>query len=265
VSQPRIVGLTMVRDEDLFVERAIRNALALCDEVIALEHRSIDETPKILARLAAKDGRVRVHAIRHPRESHGFVAPYAGQDVWIAGFDGDQLYDPAGLAALRPRLLAGEFSSFWGVAGRTLNCVGLDTDRGSGRGYLGPPARGTPKLRNFAAIETWDGPHPERMHGGTIRFRAGFRAESSHREFQRMAWEEAPLRSLHLCFVPRSSRRPEAIRSNPAEMAARRTPRGRLRAAARTLRRQPRPPDGKVAAYSQGALVEVDVRPFFSG
>ena len=39
------------------------------------------------------------------------------------------------------------------------------------------------KLYNFNAIESWDGYTPERLHGGNVRFRAGF-ARGDHRMLQ---------------------------------------------------------------------------------
>ena len=259
----RIVGITLVRDEDLFVEQAVGNVLDFCDEVIVLEHRSIDRTPEILDRLAADRPAVRVHRIADPRESHNFVAGYAGEAVWVAGFDGDQLFDPIGLAALRPRLLDGEFDPFWSVVGCGFNCLEVDAAAGTARGYHAPPSRATPKLFNFAAIDAWDGPTPERLHGGTIRFRPGFGADSRSDDLQKLPWEETPLRWLHLCFVRRSSKRPETTRLNPAETVGRHEPRERLRRAASRLLGRPTT-QGKVEAYSRGRVASVDARPFLS-
>ena len=257
----RIVGITLVRDEDLFVEQAIRNVLDFCDEVIALEHRSIDDTPAILERLAGESAKLRVHRIGELADSHDFVADYAGKAVWIVGFDGDQLFDPIGLAALRPRLLDGELDAYWSVVGRGFNCLELDAGAGRARGYHAPPSRGTPKLFNFAAIDAWDGPTRERLHGGTIHFRPGFGGSSRSDDFQRLPWEGTPLRWLHLCFVRRSSRRPETTRLNPAEVAARRAPRERLRrAAARLLARRM----GKIESYSRGPVDSVAAQAFLS-
>ena len=259
----RIVGITLVRDEDLYVEQAVRNVFDFCDEVIVLEHRSIDRTPEILERLADDEPKLRVHRIDDPRDSHDFVAGYAGEPVWVAGFDGDQLFDPIGLAGLRPRLLDGELDAFWSVVGRGFNCLEVDPAAGAARGYHAPPSRATPKLFNFAAIDAWEGPTRERLHGGTIRFRPGFGPESRSDDLQRLPWEETPLRWLHLCFVRRSSQRPETTRLNPAEAAGRREPRERLRRAAARLLGRPEG-QGKVEAYSRGPVASVDARPFFS-
>jgi len=79
-----------VRDEDLFVERAVRNASALCDEWILVDHASRDRTPEILRRLARELPRASFHAIRHPRESHELIRYLAGTPTWIFGVDGDR-------------------------------------------------------------------------------------------------------------------------------------------------------------------------------
>ena len=263
MGEARIVGITLVRDEDRYVEQAIRNVLDFCDEVIALEHRSIDETPVILERLADEAAKLRVHRIRELGDSHAYVAGYAGENVWVAGFDGDQLFDPGGLASVRNRILDGELDGFWSVSGRGFNCVEVDAEAGAARGYHAPPSRGTPKLLNFGAIDAWDGPTPERLHGGTIRFRPGYDGSSRNDDLQSLPWDETPLRWLHVCFVRRSSRRPEATRLNPAEAARRHEPRERLRHAAGRLLRRPAE-QGKVEAYSRGPLETVDARPFLT-
>src|SRR5207244_7269426 len=140
-------------------------------------------------------------------------------------------------------------------------CLDVDPAAGTARGYHAPPSRGTPKLLNFGAIEAWEGPTRERLHGGTIRFRPGYDEGSRSDDLQRLPWEETPLRWLHVCFMARSSRRPETTRLNPAEVAARHAPRERLRrAAARLLGRPP----GTVEADSRGPLETVDARPFLA-
>lgn len=260
----RIVGISLVRDEDLFVEQAVRNVLNFCDEVIVLEHRSIDDTPRILERLAHETLKLRVHSIRDLARSHDYIAGYVGERVWIAGFDGDQLLDPGGLAALRPRVTGGEFDGFWTVAGRTLNCTALDPGSGRAEGYHAPPSRGTPKLLNFAAIEAWEGPTRERLHGGTIHFRPSYEAATRTNELQELSWEETPFRSLHLPFLRRSSRRAATIRLNPTEAAGRRTARARAGRAAHAILRRPLPRPGKLDDYSQGPLAVVDARPFIT-
>ena len=105
----RIVGVGLFRDEDIFVERAVRNVFGFCDELILVDHRSKDGTPEILERVAAESPvPTSVHRVGHASESHDFVKGFAGQDLWAFGLDGDELYDPRGLERFRESLLAGE-------------------------------------------------------------------------------------------------------------------------------------------------------------
>jgi hypothetical protein len=259
----RIVGITLVRDEDLFVERAVRNVLDFCDELILVDHRSRDRTPQILEGIAAeRPDRVRFHRVEDPALSHDLVAPYAGEDVWVFAVDGDELYDPAGLGAFKPRLLDGEFDGWWLIRSNALHTVELDAQRRRARGYLSPPAPSMVKLHNFALIESWDGRHPERLHGSEgLRFKPG--CEPRKLELGRTAaWDESPLRCLHVCFLRRSSReRRGGARVNiPDRNAPRRLPKRiwfRLRIAAGVGRSE-----WKQTHYRTGELVDVDAAPF---
>ena len=103
----RIVGIALLRNEEKYVARSIRNAAGFCDEMLLCDHRSSDQTPQILGELAAELPRVTVHRLQHPRESHDLIKPHVGTNTWILGVDGDEIYDPAGLARLRSRILSG--------------------------------------------------------------------------------------------------------------------------------------------------------------
>ena len=204
-SAPRIVGISLVRNEDRFVDRALRNVLDFCDELHVVDHASTDGTPAILDRLARDAPHVSVVRTDDPRTSHDLIAPYAGRPVWVFGVDGDELYEPERLDRLRARLIAGEFDRWWTVFGHVLHCTALDVDAGIARGHLAPPARSMTKLYNFAAIDEWAGAVPQRLHGGTPRFREGYSADRRLAVFHEIDWEATPFRCLHLCFVPRSS------------------------------------------------------------
>jgi glycosyltransferase involved in cell wall biosynthesis len=180
----RIVGIFLGRNEERFAERVIRNAGDFCDEMLLVDHGSEDRTGEILRGLAkGSGGRWKYFSVTHPRESHDLIAGYAGSETWIFAVDGDEVYDPAGLRRMRGRLLAGEFAGDWCIFGNVLNVRELDREVGVARGHLAPPCRSMTKLYNFAAIEAWDGPCLERLHGGTVRYRAGF-GERSRRELQ---------------------------------------------------------------------------------
>src|SRR4051812_27356846 len=104
----------LVRDEDRFVEWAIRSTIDFCDEFLVCDHESQDETPVILAQLANEFGpKLRVRRCRDSGESHRMIQAYAGTQTWVFGVDGDEIYDRAGLRRFRGRLESGEFDRWW--------------------------------------------------------------------------------------------------------------------------------------------------------
>ena len=96
------------------------------------------------------------------------------------------------------------------LLGNVLHVTKLAKDRRTASGHLAPPCRSMTKLYNFNAIESWDGYTPERLHGGNVRFRAGFTRGDRRMLHEEVGWEEADFRCLHLCFLKRSSRDTES-------------------------------------------------------
>ncbi len=260
----RVLGIVLVHNEDRFVRRAVSNAMALCDEMLLVDHRSTDGTPAILRELAhAHPAGVSLRSIRHPRESHEMLKAYAGTNTWVFAVDGDEIYDPAGLARLRPRLVGGEFDAHWMVVGHTLHCDFVDERAGRVAGFPAPPSRSITKLFNFAAIDCWDGDTPERLHGGQPVFRPGHHAGAKHQLGGLSTWEDADFRCLHPCFVARSSLdRPgrSASRLNIMEL---RGARNLARRIARRFTGRAAGSDWKREHYRRGERLEVDARPFF--
>lgn len=261
---PLITGIALVRNEDLFVERAIRNVAGFCDRLILCDHRSSDRTAEILRALAAEFPQAEFHALSHPRESHELLKPLAGAPTWVFGVDGDEIYDPAGLAAFRRRLGTGEFDGIWRMKGNVLHCEALDLETGRARGYAAPPSRSITKFYNFAAIESWDGDTVERLHGGTIRFRRGF-DDSRKRNLQdELDWHSSPLRCLHLCFLRRSSGEPGHFSQRENIMEIYRGGwRGALRRAVNRLTGRRMISRWKRQHYCRGPLTTVDTADFF--
>ncbi|PWU09409.1 MAG: hypothetical protein C5B47_03435 [Verrucomicrobia bacterium] len=203
----KLVGIMLVRNEDVFIERAIRNALPACDDFIVANHRSKDRTEEVLKSLQKEfSNRLRIHEIRNSDDSHDLIQHYAGSKTWILGVDGDEIYDPSGLLRLREKLIAGAYADSWMVFGGVLNVRKLEGH--SAIGHLSPPCRSMTKLFNFSAIEDWSGPCLERLHGGTIRFRAGYHAQLRLGLHHQQPWEELDFRCLHVCFLRRSSLEP---------------------------------------------------------
>lgn len=102
---PQIVGISLVRNEDLYIERVLLNILEFCDRIIVVDHGSTDRTPELLEQLRRQHTKIEVHRVINASVSHDLIAGFAGSPVWIFGIDGDELYEPARLRDLRARVL----------------------------------------------------------------------------------------------------------------------------------------------------------------
>ena len=258
------MGIFLVRNEDFFVAQAVHNVAAFCDTLLLCDHKSSDRTGSILHELAAELPGASFHALEHPRESHELLKPFAGTRTWVFGVDGDEIYDPAGLEAFRPRLLSGEFDAWWRMKGNVIHCLELDQVANQARGHACPPSRSITKLYNFAAIKSWEGDTIERLHGGLISFRPGWDNAMKLNIQDKTAWSASPLRCLHLCFLPRSAS--EAHRTPARENIMeiyRGGIAGKLRRLSNWLLGKRTPSRWKREHYCQGDLVSVDTSPFF--
>lgn len=270
----QIVGSVLVRNEDVYIERAIRNVAAFCDRIHAVDHMSDDRTWEILRALAAEFDHLDVHRSRHSTDAHRLLEPYAGSATWVIGVDGDELYDPAGLRRLRTDLLAGAHADVFRLKAHVLNCDELDEAAQRASGWLAPPSRPITKLFNFGAVESWTD-NPEPLQAGRAVFRAGYEWESRRDLAESTTWESDPLRCLHVCFLRRSSRDgTDAAAGRKSLAESREFDRGVIGSFRRLVRR-PRPPaniaeleargtNWKREWYARGERVTVDVRAFLS-
>ena len=55
----------MVKNEDLYVQRALENIIEFCDEILVLDHMSKDGTWEIAQNMATKYAKVRPSRISH--------------------------------------------------------------------------------------------------------------------------------------------------------------------------------------------------------
>jgi len=261
----RIVGIVLVHNEDLNVERAVTNISAFCDRLILCDHESTDGTLAILERLTRDLTHAELHRISHPSQSHDLLQGFAGTDTWIFAVDGDEIYDPERLTSFRQRLLSGEFDSIWRMKGNAMHCTSISSDLSTASGYMSPPSRSMTKLYNFGAIDSWEGRILERLHGGTIRFKEGFHDLIKMNFHESFGWNETPLRCLHLCFLPRSSREaelPESQRENIQEIYGGGIV-GKIRRLASRILRDQKPSLWKQEYYRRGPIETIDCRCFF--
>jgi hypothetical protein len=258
----QIIGSVLVRNEDVFVERSIRNVAEFCDRIHAVDHMSTDGTWKILRALAAELDHLEVRRSRNSATAHRLLEPYAGTRTWVLGVDGDELYDPAGLARLRLDLLGGAHADVFRLKAHVLNCDELDESHGSASGWLAPPSRPITKLFNFDAVELWT-ESPDPLQAGNVTFRPGQHWESRRDLAEGTTWDNDPLRCLHLCFLRRSTMDSGGARLNLDESGEYdRGPLGAVKRLVRSPRRRPPDTVWKREWYARGERVTVDAGAF---
>jgi len=268
----RVVGSVLVRNEDVHIERAIRNVAGACDRVHVLDHVSNDRTPEILETLSSELDHVVVRRSADAGDSHRDLEPYVGTPTWVLVVDGDCLFDPAALVRLRGALLDGAHRDAFRVRAHVLHCDRLDAEAGAASGFMAPPSRWIVQLFNFGALESWTG-CPERVHGGTPVFRAGYDWQRVDDLTETTTWDDDPLRLLHVCFLRRSSLDGNEWAHGRANLneegTYRRDLAGRLRRIVRRPSLDPRVRDArregrnwKQDKYRRGPRVEVDASPF---
>jgi glycosyltransferase involved in cell wall biosynthesis len=264
VAQRRIVGIALLRNEEYFSTWSIASAVEFCDEFLVVENQSTDRTLEKVEALRDRFPRITLHQVEDPNRSHRYIEEYAGQDVWVFGVDGDEIYDREGLTRLRPRILDGEFDSWWRMDGHMLHATRLDLERGRGNGYATPATPSVTKLFNFGALESWREPNRERLHGHNMEFRKGWSRDRVLKLYRKESWESADFRALHLCFFPRTSvdRVDPIRRPNPSELRVGRL--GRAHNFLKNILANPFSRDAsyKTRRYRRGGLVERDISAF---
>lgn len=268
MTNPKIVGILLVKNEDIFVESAVTNILEFCDEVIIAENLSQDRTYEILSNLAGKHKKITLAQVSHPKQSHEFIEQFAGTDTWVFGVDGDEIYDPSGLGKMKALLQGGQFSDYWCIYGNVLNCISIDSAAGFARGYLAPPSRSMTKLYNFSMVESWTD-CPQRLHWGSLRFKNNRSDPPPRLRFhKKVSWEESCFRCLHAAFMQRSSidaDRKRSSRMNPSEILKIRSAQENKSYVNYVLRklRVHFGFDYKHKQYRRGPLLKKDIAPFF--
>ncbi len=264
MSDLRTIGILLVRNEDRFLRRAVLNVLDFCDRVLIADHQSTDATFEVAQELAIHSKKVEPHRIRNPRESSEMLEPFANTNTWVLGVDGDEIYDPAGLATTRASLADGAWRDSWVVFGNVLHCVEINEPAATARGYFAPPCRSMTKLYNFAAVQRLDPDSPQRLMGQDNVFNPGWDATRRHEIYKTTSWNAARLRCLHACFLPRSSGEPEGsvARENITELR-KHSPGAWLRRAFARATGRTAPSGWKHEKYRRGELVTVDAAPFF--
>lgn len=263
-SPRRIIGISLLKNEEYFSLWSLGNVLDFCDELIIVDNGSTDRTTQKISAFAERHPGVSLHTDVDANDSHRLVSGHAGKDVWVFGVDGDEIYDPVGLVRLRQRILNGEFQDYWTLSGYMLHARRVDLQSGLARGHITPHTPRGNKLHNFSALVSWEQPGRQRLHGHSTVFRDGFSLKDNLDLFAGESWDSCDLRALHLCFFRRSSHdnTDPAVRRNPSTL--------RVKGIRRIQRRMKdflaapfsKRAGYKVRRYARGPIVRRDISAF---
>ena len=222
----KIIGIMLVKNEDIFIKKSILNIIKFCNKIIILDNLSTDNTYEIIKNIKIKfPNKIEYSKITKISSSHKYVESYANKKNWIFRVDGDEIYDKKKLLILKKKIK--KFNNYWMLGGVSLNCTELDNK--FAKGFLSPPSMTGGVLFNFNAIKSWKNCRTERMHFGDIIFKNGFNHNKI--KFLGNSWSNSVLRNLHLCFLKRSSKDKEDIvaRNAPFEIGKNRYLKSQIR------------------------------------
>ena len=263
----KIVGICLIKNEDLFVERVLKNIINFCDEIIVLDNMSTDNTFEIVKRLTREYNKIKLFELEDPLKSHKFIEKYAITNTWVFGVDGDEIYDPAGLDRLRLEILLGKYQTKWQIMGNSLHCKEINLESKTAKGYLAPPSRPMTKLYNFSILKSWNEDCSQRLHGKNLIFKEGFDKSLKYNIYEKYNWDDSYFRCLHLCFINRSSfdpRNRNIIRLNPQQSSRKLSLVKNFICNLLNGRISFNINYKKLRYYGQGELVVKDIQPFFS-
>jgi glycosyltransferase involved in cell wall biosynthesis len=201
---PRIVGIVMVKNEELTIAEVLTRIADFCDYIRFIDTGSTDDTEEC-ARAALDHANVPYDVFyeEYLTHTHQYVEPYVGTDTWVFGVDGDELYHPSDLAAMRKRLKTGHAGYAYQLKGMYLHVDRTwiaEDGRELAQGWLGPPSHNPTKLYNFANIESWSCDWQRTLfHAKTRRVRKGTTVIHAL-----TPWHNAELRCVHLRWLPRT-------------------------------------------------------------
>lgn len=211
----KIVAICQIHNEDIYIKQVLRNIIDFCDFILVANHKSTDNTEKIVKELAEVNPKIKYQEINHPRVAHEMIRAYAGTPTWIFPVDGDEIYDPKCLPPLRESILKGDYDRYRQIYGNSFHCTEIDNNGLIAMGYLSPPSRTVTKLYNFGALVDWKGPVTEKCLGGEIIFQPGYKETDNYSFYDKHSWDDSPFRLLHCCFVKRSSKQAESQIARP--------------------------------------------------
>ena len=146
-----IIGICLIKNEDLYIKNIINNIYDFCDKIIILDNMSTDNTNEIINKLKNQEklNKIRIHNVERALKTNEYIQKYVGRKAWIFGVDGDELYDKNRLKIFRKELKSGKYNDYWRICGSQLNVYDLNLNKKKAEGFLCPPSRWVGKLYNF--------------------------------------------------------------------------------------------------------------------
>lgn len=206
-----IVGICLVKNEDIYIEIVLKNIANFCDKIRVIDNGSIDNTVDIVKKCMVKFPNISLEHIKDVNKTHTLVEQYAGEEKWIFGVDGDEIYDPEGLSCLRSKILSGKYQKFWMLRGYFYHLVDFDINTKKAYGYLAPPSKDPNKLYNFRLLKSWASDNCQPLFHCQTHVFKNSKYYSQHYPQRRFlhneySWENCPLRCVHARMLRRSSK-----------------------------------------------------------
>jgi glycosyltransferase involved in cell wall biosynthesis len=206
----KIVGICLVKNEDIYIERVLKNVVNFCDQLRVVDNCSTDSTLEIAKEFASTHSNVTVEQLEDIRMSHELMQEYVGTDTWVFLIDGDEIYDPEGLARLKPLIKKGEYQKCWMVRGYFYHLVDMDVNSKKAEGYLAPPSKDPNKLYNLSLLKSWANDRKVPIgHCGTHVFKNpkyhSLRLPKKKLLYKKSSWETCMIRCVHTRMIKRSS------------------------------------------------------------
>ena len=204
--RPKIVGISLVKNEDVNFFYGIKNVIHLCDRIYILDNHSKDNTYNIARQLQKRyPSKIRLSKIDDPLTSGVVLEKYINTNTWILRLDGDEIIDPYGFERVRQKIINDEWKNYHRINAAYLHCTLIDYRRKIAQGYLDHVGHAT--LYNFNSILSWE--QNERLHGKNLVLKEGYDGESADLRLKDedkniLRWEYSYFRAIHACFTKRS-------------------------------------------------------------